>query len=175
MGRVQTPGGGHETRVKYPTHRCCGPCSCILNTFLPTAWSHKRRCYMTGTIKIRRDVMQTFDQASRNSLQKFESVQNPTELLNPLGGRGTKIGALTRMHAAGDRQPTSPVSWIEKKNTSPEGPGLFCGDNLQRTRSICFLLPRNTYPRNVRSGCCRVTRRLLLPLPSAGILLAPPT
>lgn len=44
---------------------------------------------MTGIIKARQNVMQTFDPASRNSLQKLEPVQNQTGGSNPLGARAS--------------------------------------------------------------------------------------
>lgn len=44
-----------------------------------------RIIYMTGIIKAR----QTFDPASRNSLQKLEPVQNQTGGSNPLGARAS--------------------------------------------------------------------------------------
>lgn len=119
---------------------------------------------MTGTIKARQDLRPGLREICCKSLIQFQiglslQIRWVGEPLR--SGSGTKIGVLTRMHAAGDRQPTSPVSWIEKKNTFPEAPTNHQGCTVGTTSNELPLLPQNTYPRNARSGCCRVTRRHL--------------
>lgn len=134
------------------------------------------RCYMTDTIRktckpstrLREIRCKNLNQFKIRLEVRIRWVREPLH-------SGTEIGVLTRMHAAEDHQPTSPVSWIEKKkkkNTFPETPGLFCGDSLKRTRSIWLLLPRNTYPRNARSGCCSHTPSSPAAL-TVGIFIAP--